>query len=63
MDGAWVNGTGILVAVDLGEGKLLALAQIDEQDSDAVAAWVRALQQEHGMAAMVSNDRAVYKAG
>ncbi len=61
VDGAWVNGTGLLVAVDLGDGNVLALAQIDEQDSDAVAAWVRALQQEHGMAAMVSDDLAVYK--
>ena len=38
-----------------------ALAQIDEKDSQAVAAWVRAWQQEHGIEAMVTDDLAMYQ--
>lgn len=61
VDGAWVNGKGIMVAVDLGEGELLALAEIDEKEKSAVAAWLKALKQQHNIGAMVTDDLATYK--
>jgi len=36
VDGTWVAGKGIMVAVDLGDGELLALAEIDEKEKLAV---------------------------
>ena len=61
VDGAWMNGQGVMVAVDLGEGRLLNLARLDEKDSAAVQAWLRMLKEEHGIEALVSDDLALYK--
>jgi transposase-like protein len=61
VDGAWVKGKGIMVAVDLGEGELLALAEIDEKEKSAVAAWLKALKQQHNIGAIVTDDLATYK--
>lgn len=61
VDGAWLNGKGILVAVDLGDGELLALAEIDEKEKNAVAAWLKALKQQHNIGAIVTDDLATYK--
>lgn len=61
VDGAWLNGRGILVAVDLGDGELLALAEIDEKEKVAVATWLKALKQQHNIGAIVTDDLATYK--
>ncbi len=61
VDGAWVNGKGIMVAVDMGDGELLALAEIDEKDKEAVAAWLKLLKQKQKIGAVVTDDLATYK--
>ncbi len=61
VDGAWVNGKGMMVAVDLGDGEVLALAQIDEKDKHQVGAWLQALKQQHQIGAIVTDDLALYK--
>jgi len=61
VDGAWVNGKGIMVAVDMGDGELLALAEVDEKDKSAVAAWLKVLKQKHKIGAIVTDDLSTYK--
>ena len=61
VDGAWVADKGIMVAVDMGDGKLLALAEIDEKEKSAVAAWLKTLKQKHKIGAIVTDDLATYK--
>lgn len=61
VDGAWMAGKGIMVAVDLGEGELLALAEIDEKEKQAVAAWLKTLKQQHNIGVIVTDDLATYK--
>jgi len=61
VDGAWVSGKGIMVAVDMGDGELLALAEIDEKDKEAVAAWLKLLKQKQKIGAVVTDDLATYK--
>jgi len=61
VDGVWVNGKGIMVAVDLGDGELLALAEIDEKELVAVETWLKALKQQHKIGAIVTDDLATYK--
>ena len=61
VDGAWVQGKGIMVAVDLGDGELLAIAEIDEKEKGAVAAWLKMLKQKHKIGAIVTDDLASYK--
>ena len=61
VDGAWLRGTGIMVAVDLGDGKLLSIAKIDEKDMPAVKNWLRTLKQKHGIGAIVTDDLAMYR--
>ncbi|HSG45134.1 MAG TPA: transposase [Anaerolineales bacterium] len=61
VDGAWVAGKGIMVAVDLGDGELLALAEIDEKEKSAVVAWLKTLKQKHNIGAIVTDDLATYK--
>ena len=61
VDGAWVAGRGIMVAVDLGDGELLALAEIDEKEKVAVETWLKALKQQHNIGAIVTDDLATYK--
>jgi hypothetical protein len=61
VDGAWVNGAGIMVAVDLGDGELLAVAEIDEKDKNEVQAWLQSLKQKHEIGAIVTDDLAIYK--
>jgi transposase-like protein len=61
VDGVWVAGQGIMVAVDLGDGKLLAIAEIDEKEKGAVAAWLKTLKQKHKIGAIVTDDLASYK--
>lgn len=61
VDGAWLAGTGMMVAVDLGDGQLLAIAEIDEKEKKAVAAWLKILKQKHKIGAIVTDDLATYK--
>ena len=61
VDGAWMSGKGIMVAVDLGDGELLAIAEIDEKEKGAVKAWLKTLKQKHKIGAIVSDDLASYK--
>jgi transposase-like protein len=61
VDGAWVAGKGIMVAVDLGDGELLTIAEIDEKEKSAVAAWLKRLMQQHKIGAIVTDDLATYK--
>ena len=61
VDGAWLNGKGIMVAVDLGDGELLSLAEIDEKEKSAVSAWLKALKQQHNIGVIVTDDLATYK--
>ena len=61
IDGAWLNGTGIMVAVDLGDGQPLAIGQIDEKDSQAVNRWLKHLKQKHGIGAIVTDDLKLYR--
>jgi transposase-like protein len=60
VDGAWLNGQGVMVAVDLGDGKLLDIAHIDEKDKAAVTKWLRTLKQQHDIGAIVTDDLSVY---
>jgi transposase-like protein len=61
VDGAWLAGKGIMVAVDMGDGKLLAIAEIDEKKKGAVQAWLKTLKQKHKIGAIVTDDLASYK--
>ena len=61
VDGAWLRGQGVMVAVDLGDGQPLAIAAIDEKDQAAVLRWLRGLKQRHGIGVLVSDDLAMYR--
>ena len=61
VDGAWLNGKGIMVAVDMGDGTLLSIAESDEKEKEAVEAWLKDLKQRHNIGAIVSDDLATYK--
>jgi len=61
VDGAWINGRGIMVAVDLGDGELLSIAGIDEKEKANLQAWVKMLKQKHNIGAIVTDDLATYK--
>jgi hypothetical protein len=50
-----------MVAVDLGDGELLTIAEIDEKEKSAVAAWLKRLMQQHKIGAIVTDDLATYK--
>jgi len=61
VDGAWLNGEGIMVAVDMGNGQLLSIGQIDEKDAAAMREWLFELKQKHGIAAIVTDDLSTYR--
>ena len=61
VDGAWMKGKGIMVAVNMGDGALLAIAEVDEKEKGAVAAWLEVLKQKHKIGAIVTDDLAAYK--
>ena len=61
VDGAWENGTGLMIAVDLGDGEPLSIAEIDEKDKEEVEAWLKGLVQRHQIGLVVSDDLATYK--
>ena len=61
IDGAWLQGKGVMVAVDMGNGDLLEIARIDEKDRDALLAWVEELQGKHHFRVLVTDDLNTYK--
>lgn len=61
IDGAWLNGKGVMVAVDMGDGQPLAIGAIDEKDMAAVMRWLKRLKQEHEIGAIVTDDLAMYR--
>ena len=60
VDGAWLHGEGVMVAVDMGDGQLLDIAQIDEKDKAAVTDWLQQLKQQHDIGAIVTDDLSLY---
>jgi len=64
VDGAWVRGWGaqqpVLVAVDLGQGEVVALGRVNEHDPQAVQRWLHSLVQRLGVSVIVTDDLAVY---
>jgi transposase-like protein len=61
VDGAWLGGQGVMVAVDLGDGQPLAIGAIDEKNMAAVQRWLRGLKKRHGIGAIVTDDLAMYR--
>jgi transposase-like protein len=61
VDGAWLNGQGVMVAVDMGNGQPLAIGMIDEKDMASVMRWLKRLKQEHNIGAIVTDDLAMYR--
>lgn len=61
VDGAWLNGQGVMVAVDMGDGQPLAIGAIDEKDMAGVMQWLRMLKQKHGIGAIVTDGLAMYR--
>jgi len=61
IDGAWVNGQGVMVAVDMGDGQPLAIGAVDEKDMAKVTSWLKRLKQEHNIGAIVTDDLAMYR--
>ncbi len=61
VDGAWLGRTGVMVAVDLGDGEPLAIGAVDEKDMAAVTQWLKRLKQEHNIGAIVTDDLGMYR--
>jgi transposase-like protein len=55
------QGTGVVVAVDLGRGVPIAVAELDEKDPQAVIAWLRPLVRELGVEVIVTDDLGSYR--
>jgi transposase-like protein len=65
LDGAYVLGWGekrpVLVAVDMGDGQVVALGYIDEHDPQAVLHWLEPLVQRLGVSVIVTDDLSTYR--
>ena len=61
VDGAWLHGKGIMVAIDMGDGTILSLAEIDEKEKNVLQSWLKVLKQKHKIGAMVTDDLSNYK--
>jgi hypothetical protein len=65
LDGAYVLGWGekrpVLVAVDLGDGQVVALGQVDEHDPQALQRWLEPLVKRLGVTVIVTDDLATYR--
>ena len=57
----WLNGQGVMVAVDMGDGQPLESGAIDEKEVAAVTAWLRDLKQRHAIGVIVTDDLATYR--
>lgn len=53
---------GMVVAVDLGTGRPVALAAVDERSPEAVRAWLQPLVEAYGVEVMVTDDLGTYRA-
>lgn len=64
VDGAWIrlNGetTGVMVAVDMGDGQLVSMQVLDEHDPQAVSEWLRPMVEEFGVEVIVTDDLTTY---
>lgn len=64
VDGAWIrlNGetTGVMVAVDMGNGQMVSMEVIDEHDPQSVCSWLKPLVQEFGVEVIVTDDLTTY---
>jgi len=64
VDGAWVrlNGetTGVMVAVDMGDGRMVSMEVVDEHDPQAVCNWLKPLVSELGVEVIVTDDLTIY---
>jgi transposase-like protein len=65
LDGAYVRGWGeqrpVLLAVDLGTGKPVAIAYLDEHNPDAARRWLEPLVKRLGVSVIVTDDLVSYK--
>ena len=65
LDGAYVLGWGekrpVLVAVDLGEGKPVAIGYVDEHNPDAVRRWLEPIVKRLGVSVIVTDDLLTYR--
>ena len=65
VDGAYVRAWGgvrpVLVAVDLGEGKPVAVGYVDEYNPQAMRRWLEPLVKRLGVSVIVSDDLVHYK--
>ncbi len=50
-----------MVAVDLGAGQLLTIAEIDEKYKAEVENWLKSLKQKHKIGVIVTDDLSTYK--
>lgn len=64
VDGAWVRlrgkTTGVMVAVDMGNGQMVQMEVLNERDPEAVCQWLRPLVEELGVEVMVTDDLNIY---
>lgn len=64
VDGAWVrlNGetTGVMVAVDMGDGQMVCMEVVNERDPHAVCRWLRPMVAEFGVEVLVTDDLTIY---
>ncbi|MBF6614996.1 MAG: hypothetical protein IVW55_17975 [Chloroflexi bacterium] len=64
VDGAWIrlNGktTGVMIAVDMGDGQMVSMKVVDEHDPEAVCKWLKPLVQEFGVEVLVTADLTTY---
>jgi transposase-like protein/DNA-directed RNA polymerase subunit RPC12/RpoP len=65
VDGALVRGWGgqrpVLVAVDLGQGAVIEVGQVEERDPQAVRRWLQSLTQRLGVSVIVTDDLYLYR--
>ncbi len=65
VDGAAVRGWGeqqsVVIAVDLGEGKPVAMGFLDEHNPDAVRRWLEPIVKRLGVSVIVTDDLVAYK--
>ena len=65
LDGAYVLGWGekqpVLVGVDLGDGQVVALGQVNEYDPEAVGRWLGGLVKQLGVSVIVTDDLHSYR--
>jgi transposase-like protein len=65
LDGAYVLGWGkkraVLVAVDLGEGKPVAIGYLDEHNPEVVRRWLEPIVKRLGVSVIVTDDLLSYK--